>query len=240
MLTAVPPLRLADKDRARRLIALVDALYEARCTLLCDSHVPLESLFFADAGQGGVELDSLLAEAVSETEETREYRPNVAVYEETDQAKRRPTDEKAVPTLPLENLSIFSGASPYANMISGCDVNDVHIGEDERFAFKRALSRIHEMTSTRYGAEAQWTPLPVARRKWETAASAASLPPSSRPQPSPISDSSNNVEAEWAMEAAYDGAILSRPNDRPEAPKLKAEHVWGVREDWDAWGRGKS
>ena len=48
--------------------------------------------------------------------------------------------------------------------------------------------------------------------------------------------------ADFAEEAAYGGGEHADPSQRPEAPRLRHEHVWGVRDDWGerakTWGRG--
>lgn len=117
IITAIPALKLSQKNQARRFISLIDALYEAKCKLICQAETDLESLFFADAvvNQGkepdeneGLHLDPLMAESISETRET--YRPNVISYEE-DSKKTKAEEESARPPPALETLSIFSGTS---------------------------------------------------------------------------------------------------------------------------------
>ncbi|KAI0684734.1 hypothetical protein BC835DRAFT_1310420 [Cytidiella melzeri] len=183
------------KNQAPRFISLIDALYEAKCGPVCIAEVEPEHLFFPDAAEDHSkadvvdDIDVILAEAVGETRDL--YRPNVSHYdaprmsEAPSTAAETPFDS---PTA-LETLSIFSG-------------------KDEQFAFKRALSRLIEMTSESYGTYKQWTPLPDAARKWER------------------TSITSNVST----------------GQRPEAPRLREEHIWGVREDWGrrsgTWGRG--
>lgn len=40
-------------------------------------------------------------------------------------------------------------------------------GEEERFAFRRAVSRVHEMSSEEFLRTAEWTPLDPSFRTWE-------------------------------------------------------------------------
>ncbi|EPQ56948.1 hypothetical protein GLOTRDRAFT_39171, partial [Gloeophyllum trabeum ATCC 11539] len=81
-ISALPILKLSSKNQARRFISLVDALYEARCRLICLAEADHERLFFPDALQDKeleVDVDPLMAESVAETREV--YRPNVAMYD---------------------------------------------------------------------------------------------------------------------------------------------------------------
>jgi protein AFG1 len=111
-----------------------------------------------------------------------------------------------------------------------------HLGHDERFAYKRALSRLKDMTSTTYARDTEWSPLPAEMRKWESSEPGPNLVLSGA-RPPPL----DTLEAgpDYATEAAYEGG---RAPPRPEAPKLKEHHVWGVREDWGpkagSWGKG--
>lgn len=50
-------------------------------------------------------------------------------------------------------------------------------GEEERFAFKRAVSRVHEMSSAEYLVSTVHAPLDASVRTWERPANSPSLPP---------------------------------------------------------------
>ncbi|TFY81693.1 hypothetical protein EWM64_g2317 [Hericium alpestre] len=105
--------------------------------------------------------------------------------------------------LALETLSIFSG-------------------KDEQFAYKRALSRVLEMTSRSYGGEAQWAPLAPSARKWEQ--------PSGLPAVDATPEMTKAVERrpELASRTAYRRTMPMQ--DRPEAPRFGEQH-WGVHKD---------
>ncbi|KAL7281558.1 hypothetical protein ACG7TL_004875 [Trametes sanguinea] len=239
VITFIPVLRLSAKNQARRFISLIDALYEARCRLICLAEATPEELFFPDAPAealstlanrespesttASVDVDVMMAEAVGETQDV--YRPNVSSYDAPNMERER---IQSAP-LALDKLSIFSG-------------------KDEQFAFKRALSRLLEMTSESYARDEQWNPLPASARKWETPSSSHAPPhppPSTSPQPSNTPHShrtgSRPSASDFADEAS---AHPTHPSsfDRPPAPRLSADHVWGVREDWGPrardWGRG--
>ncbi|KZT22234.1 hypothetical protein NEOLEDRAFT_1072044 [Neolentinus lepideus HHB14362 ss-1] len=215
-ITSLPVLKLSAKNQARRFISLIDALYESRCRLLCLAEADPEGLFFPDAltpqafNNLNQEMDPMMAESVAETRDV--YRPNVSSYDAPGMAE----EPQPVSPLALDKLSIFSG-------------------QDEQFAYKRALSRLIEMTSPSYAREEKWAPLPLGVRKWES----PSMPSG---EASPYRPSSPYIalaqQDDFSSEAEY-----SRPvRERPHAPRLKEEHVWGVREDWGEkareWGKG--
>lgn len=110
ILTDVPILRLSTKDRARRFIMLIDALYEASVKLICHAEAPIDGLFFPDELSEAEAEDNartMMEEALSEGEVS--YRPNVSVYhQEKEHAEKRappPPSSK----LELRELSIFTG-----------------------------------------------------------------------------------------------------------------------------------
>ncbi|KAI0063505.1 hypothetical protein BV25DRAFT_1824039 [Artomyces pyxidatus] len=194
-ITSIPILKVSDKDKARRFISLIDALYEARCRVLCLAETTPDRLFFSDAVS--LDIDTMMAESVSETQDV--YRPNVSSYD-SPQMENAPV---APPSpLALEALSIFSG-------------------KDEQFAYKRALSRLLEMTSASYSAEERWAPLSLESRKWEGSAHGA-------PGIQPVYRSSRAevTEEDFALEAEYAG--VASMHDRPAAPKIRERHVWRV------------
>ncbi|PBK70636.1 hypothetical protein ARMSODRAFT_1017446 [Armillaria solidipes] len=119
VITDIPIIRLpSGKNQARRFISLVDALYEARCRVVCMSDIQLDDLFQIDIDRGTDNTDVMLAESIS----LEKYRPNVVSYRHSDASR------------------------------------------DEQFAFKRAFSRLVEMTSPAYHMRCQWEPKV---HKWE-------------------------------------------------------------------------
>lgn len=116
-----------------------------------------------------------------------------------------------------------------------------NLGEEEQFAFKRALSRLVEMTSAAYNRVDRWTPLPQDACKWETVSS-----PTLGPSDGPIVHDSAKPDRglahdsdDFAQEASF--KKMNTTFKRPHAPQLSPEHVWGVREDWGGndkdWGK---
>jgi peroxisome-assembly ATPase len=116
-------------------------------------------------------------------------------------------------------------------------------GHDEQFAYKRALSRLLEMTSEAYVIDTLWSPLPVRERQWENIG-AATVPLHSVSDSALLRKSPSDTVVEgddFAEEACYDGKVAPL-SARPAPPKIRPEHFWGVRNDWGkragAWGRG--
>ncbi|KAI0335151.1 hypothetical protein GY45DRAFT_1421319 [Cubamyces sp. BRFM 1775] len=235
VITDIPVLKLSAKNQARRFISLIDALYEARCRIICLAEAAPEQLFFPDApleseivsahsandsqDLSAQDVDVMMAEAVAETQDV--FRPNVASYDAPNMERER------TPSAPLalDKLSIFSG-------------------KDEQFAFKRALSRLLEMTSESYARDEQWAPLPLSSRKWETSSIPLVSSTLTRPASTQSAEQSHTAQADFAEEASAYTSSHTRATDRPPAPRLSADHIWGVREDWGprarAWGRGAS
>ncbi|KAF9264129.1 hypothetical protein L218DRAFT_863713 [Marasmius fiardii PR-910] len=200
----IPILKLSAKDQARRFISLIDAMYEARCRIIVLAQTTPENIFFPDASPDGqhqtqIHDDIMMAETVAETRDT--YRPNVSSYD-SPEMREAPVQR----LMPLDTLSIFSG-------------------KDEQFAFKRALSRLLEMTSSSYHREEEWSPLPLSSRKWERSEKLKPL--------EAMNDADNHAEAPQDSRT---------PRDLRPPPVLRDYHVWGVRDDWGKragkWGKG--
>ena len=263
IITDIPVLTLLHKNEARRLITLLDAMYEARCRLLVTASVGPDSLFFPTTPTApNSEDDTLTTDAVhpetySEIHQdlTSPFRPNVSSYD---------------PSLPMDSLeddppnrfrrpgSSFTderrggvSAGPDFAQIGGLT------GEDERFAVKRAESRIWEMCSARWWKRAGsvagwWRPLPSEARHWERSS------PPRRPVPAATTVVDEKVTRESSGEGAghsdgradegaktkddifKHGASPFRTVDEAP-PKIGWTHVWGTVR-WGkragAWGKG--
>ena len=196
ILTDVPVLTFLRKHEARRMITLLDALYEARCRLLITASAGPDEIFFpAPKGDNGEELvdDAVYPETYSEIHQdlTSPFRPNVSSYG---------TNSRAMPDDALED-----DPPNRARRMAGLSESDygdeearMHAleedrkkpnfanlrgltGEDEVFAVKRAQSRIWEMCSARWwsksvaspstdgdvASQGWWRPLPKESRHWE-------------------------------------------------------------------------
>lgn len=151
ILDNVPAMTLKMKNEARRFITLLDAIYESKCRLIMRSDHHLDQLFFPDATK---EDDSLTNNESVQNEEmfsktqiaiSNPYRPNISSYNEGSNEYQTKKSEKT----DFQNFKKFTG-------------------EDEMFAYKRAVSRISEMTgSPTWRQIGKWTPMDPSMRPWE-------------------------------------------------------------------------
>ncbi|OAL47794.1 hypothetical protein IQ07DRAFT_622953 [Pyrenochaeta sp. DS3sAY3a] len=122
IVTDVPGMNHKSRDLARRFITFIDAIYESRAKLVMTTAVPLTSLFIDKAE---------LSEAVSKSAQKGDL-PKTATGADDSEAisdvMRNLMDDLGMNMNMLKNSSIFSG-------------------DEERFAFARALSRLSEMGS---------------------------------------------------------------------------------------------
>ncbi|TYJ52950.1 hypothetical protein B9479_006419 [Cryptococcus floricola] len=226
----VPTLYLRHKNEARRFINLIDALYESRCQLHLRTPASPFDLFFPDAlALSSEEQEALTnermmsAEALSATLQVP-YRPNVSYYNNltSSQQNRENTEAK-------KKGSSFS-------------VLGIWTGEDEKFAYKRAVSRLIEMTtsSAAYASEA-WRPL--SGTLWQGDVDR------SGPQQRPLfADTQKRHEASISKqdERPSSDPLLLKIRTKKQAdalpPVIKEQHVWGVADEWGKgagrWGQG--
>ncbi|KDE06896.1 hypothetical protein MVLG_02784 [Microbotryum lychnidis-dioicae p1A1 Lamole] len=235
ILTDVPVLLLSQKNEARRLITLLDALYESKTRLLAFASAQVDDLFFPDAlraianddelasapqseytqpspddittssgsnhpfssdriyeadgtisepsSSRGMDAaaeigDSLTQEMIGDVIQDLEapYRPNVSSYDESkgqtmyeqDEARIEHQRDAAAEAKQRRQQSSGTKEEPHATASPPSFRNlAIFTGEEERFAFKRAVSRVHEMSSTEYLVTAQHAPLDPRFRTWE-------------------------------------------------------------------------
>ncbi|CZR69711.1 probable AFG1-ATPase family gene [Phialocephala subalpina] len=117
IVTNVPGMTHRERDLARRFITFIDAVYESRAKLVLTSAVPLTQLFLSK---------DELKESVKKDHEDRKGQTEEGV--DLDDTMRNLMDDLGMNMKALKNSSIFSG-------------------DEERFAFARALSRLSEMGS---------------------------------------------------------------------------------------------
>lgn len=166
----IPVLTIQKKNEARRLITLLDALYEARCKLFVRARAGPDDLFFPEnkavdqggAGSGAeerVDADAIHSETVAEAyqDSTSPFRPNISTY----------VDPANAPYDPDQDTDF--GLSPHTSRLDFSNTG-AFTGEDERFAYKRAASRLWELCSSQWHARSGtdwWQPLPTEARHWE-------------------------------------------------------------------------
>ncbi|KAH8699751.1 AFG1-like ATPase-domain-containing protein [Ilyonectria robusta] len=159
----VPVLTHDKKNEARRFITLLDALYEARCKLIIRAQNPPDSLFFPKKGKASGKStnsdepdDATYSETIAEVyqDQMSPFRPNVSYYDTESSTSQYDPDQDS--DFKLEKPVDFGKTSAFT-------------GEDERFAYKRAISRLWELCSSQWHARTGdwWQPLPAEARHWE-------------------------------------------------------------------------
>ncbi|KAB8606248.1 hypothetical protein FH972_025878 [Carpinus fangiana] len=150
------------------------------------------------------------------------------------------------------------GRMPGDRRASGPDFQKggIFTGEDEKFAYKRARSRLWEMCGARWWARGEdgdaswWRPLDAASRTWEKPVASVSFAQdspasvSTGDQTAPLS-SSEGLVGERPLDEGQDEVLFKsespfRVHEKPP-PKMGWEHVWGMVK-WGKragnWGQG--
>lgn len=185
----VPIMTLRQRNEARRLITLIDAVYEAKCKLYLRTEAPLNQLFFplesnyTDTTQEDLQQQEMFARTLIDTE--MPYRPNVSTYDQ-DHTQTYVTEE-----------SDHSAEPPLAQ-----DYTDARafMGEDEKFAYKRAVLRLAEMVLDRWAMMDRWVPVDDTMRPWEESSELDKIAP---------------------QLGGKEGPVVA-----PNAPKFDEGHVW--------------
>ncbi|KAK7187901.1 Protein AFG1 [Paraphaeosphaeria sporulosa] len=121
IITDVPGMNHKSRDLARRFITFIDAIYESRAKLVMTTAVPLTSLFLSAS-----ELqDALTTEHPKGTPRSADDGADVS------DVMRSLMDDLGMNMSMLKNSNLFTG-------------------DEERFAFARALSRLSEMGSVEW------------------------------------------------------------------------------------------
>ena len=258
VLIEVPVLHLNQKNEARRLITLLDALYEARCKLVIRAEAGPDKLFFpetetssafsvgtstkADENDGG---DAVYSETVSEIyqDQTSPFRPNISSY--INQPNTGYDLEKDLDFGQIPGKGNEIGRQVDFGMTSS------FTGEDERFAYKRARSRLWEMCGARWHARSEpgwWRPLPIEVRRWERTSASSSLNPTTA---APVN---GDVKLAGSYELDRPAGLQGKEVEERERmaaspfrekqetpPKIGWAHAWGMMK-WGpkagAWGLG--
>lgn len=121
IVTDVPGMNLRSRDLARRFITFVDAVYESRAKLVLTTAVPLTQLFMTRD-----EISDVIDSAADTGHKNAKKVQNEG--SDVDDAMRSMMDDLGMNMNMLKNSSIFTG-------------------DEEAFAFARALSRLAEMGS---------------------------------------------------------------------------------------------
>ncbi|KAI1396956.1 AFG1-like ATPase-domain-containing protein [Hypoxylon fuscum] len=174
IIDGIPTLTVLKKNEARRLITLLDALYEARCKLVVRAEAGPDDLFFPETKvvstsprkQDGerVDEDAIHSETIAEAyqDTVSPFRPNISYYDPDADA----------------DADFEFGVEQRKSQVDFSNTG-AFTGEDERFAYKRAASRLWELCGAQWHARAGddwWQPLPREARHWEGAAAAKPKP----------------------------------------------------------------
>jgi predicted ATPase len=244
ILDAVPILTLLQKNEARRLITLLDALYEARCKLIMRAEAGPDDLFFpeikiASTGNGTQRDENDVGDAVyPETfseiyqDQTSPFRPNVSSYIDEPKSGYDLDEDSDFGPIPGKGNEI--GQQVDFGMTSS------FTGEDEKFAYKRARSRLWEMCGARWHARSDpgwWRPLPREVRRWER--SSATNIQAHRQSSSVKGDVKLGESAELDKPAGLQGRELKEKEEetlspsgekRGSPPQIGWTHAWGIGE----------
>ncbi|RKF57971.1 putative ATPase N2B [Erysiphe neolycopersici] len=221
ILDEIPIMTLVQKNEARRLITLLDALYEARCKLIVRAEVGPDSLFFPELStplQSSIivaeknirptiedDRDSVYSETISEIyqDKTLNFRPNISPYTEDSQPDPyRSKIASDIEKIQSKHQVDFTKTSSFT-------------GEDEHFAYKRARSRLWEMCGAKWHSRSNsdwWRPLPIEARTWEY--SATSRPNNRRQKPS----STNDIKMGGSQELDKPAGLQGQSFEQKESP----------------------
>ena len=119
IVTDIPGMSHRSRDLARRFITFIDAVYEGRAKVVLTTAVPLFQLFISHD-----EIDDILDSGRGKSGSTKAAEQ----HEYVDDVMRHMMDDPNMSMDLMKNSDLFSG-------------------DEERFAFSRALSRLSEMGS---------------------------------------------------------------------------------------------
>ncbi|KAI4941028.1 hypothetical protein J4E91_011021 [Alternaria rosae] len=132
VITGVPGMNHRSRDLARRFITFIDAVYESRAKLVMTTAVPLTSLFLDQAE---------LNDAVTATQKAGKLPTTVSPSPKPPAKSAQADDHEAISDV-MRNLMDDLGMN--MDMLKN---SSIFSGDEERFAFARALSRLSEMGS---------------------------------------------------------------------------------------------
>lgn len=131
VVTDVPGMTHRQRDWARRFITFIDAVYESQAKLVLTTAVPLSQLFMSKE-----EIDeSLEAVQKGDKQDLDERRAAEQTAKAVEQGHH---DVDDVMRMMMDDLGLSMGVMKQSSLFSG---------DEERFAFARALSRLSEMGS---------------------------------------------------------------------------------------------
>ncbi|KAK6205258.1 AFG1-like ATPase-domain-containing protein [Scheffersomyces amazonensis] len=234
ILDNVPIMTTKMKNEARRFITLLDAIYEAKCQFFLRSEVDIDYIFFPDASDvkdpiileklknleiNDNSLDVQNEEMYAKTKIAMEspYRPNIASYDEQKMSHyNESATKKSSQSDTFKDMRAFTG-------------------DDEKFAYKRAVSRIKEMLfSETWRSTDRWVPIHPSMRPWEKSNESSELFPTSQPELRPTETqqvptiSKEKLKNSLPRDLAIAYNIPFRIFNSLVAPKFDWNHFWAM------------
>lgn len=137
VVTDVPAMTHRERDWARRFITFIDAVYESQAKLVLTTAVPMSQLFIGKTELDD-SLDALSKSSKSNSASTSDKKAAQAATMASNDSDSDHTDVDDVMRSLMDDLGMTMSMLKQSNMFSG---------DEERFAFARALSRLVEMGS---------------------------------------------------------------------------------------------
>ncbi|KAI9602287.1 hypothetical protein H4Q26_001574 [Puccinia striiformis f. sp. tritici PST-130] len=227
MIEGVPVFTTLMKNEARRLITFIDAAYECSVKLFVKSNTSIDKLFFPDALDSRNQADMIeletLADVVEELSEP--FRPNVSSYQDLSVGKQASTLEPQktnhrIRETSIEELAIFSG-------------------QDEKYAFDRATSRLFELTKPGGRNSKEWTPLELDLTSTQSSSAPVKV------EHHHINQKKTSIDQTTQSIVSHQEENVNPKDNEDESlftrPKISEVHIWGIMK-WGKragrWGQG--
>ncbi|KAH9814488.1 AFG1-like ATPase-domain-containing protein [Melampsora americana] len=192
------------KNEARRFITFLDACYECQVKLYINAAAEIDELFFPD------------------------HTLNLSSHEENDPIRSESMSEiiQDLISSPRPNISSYGPSNPLPSFSSGSGVRHetlaIFTGQDEQYAFQRAVSRLHELTRPG-GSGKAWVPmLDMLNRLWQKKNDLNEIPTS-----------------DWDATVIDKAEVDPQPQLR--RPIISPNNIWGIGK-WGKragrWGQG--
>lgn len=137
VVTDVPAMTFRERDWARRFITFIDAVYESRAKLVLTTAMPLTQLFMSRQ-----ELEEAMTENMNRENKKHVKETTTSNPEKPEEVKKAIAEDHGdvddTMRMLMDDLGMSMNAFRDSNIFSG---------DEEMFAFARALSRLSEMGS---------------------------------------------------------------------------------------------
>ncbi|ODV58284.1 uncharacterized protein ASCRUDRAFT_77984 [Ascoidea rubescens DSM 1968] len=234
----VPIMTLQVKNEAKRFITLLDALYECKCRLILRTETSPDGIFFPEIIEKSLkDNQNSINNNVEEIENDVSNRIDV----QNEEMYSKTQMDLMAPYRP--NVSSYEdGTVEYKSIPSSCkfetNFKDIKkfTGEDEKFAYKRAVSRIKEMTGSiqwRSNEINKWKPLNLSMRPWEELSK--ELKNKNIPEFFDGGLSGKSLPPDYSELINHGIEPLTDTIFGKDAPKFKPNHIWSL----GLWGKGE-